>query len=267
MQFPPSPAWSFCIKHYLFLKCSYSQPLRLFSDGNTGMVFIIRGQLKIQRKESLNTEILPNTFVYGQIDSYHNVFTEGDTEMLIIVFQPHGFFSLSGIPADELKAQIIDAYSIFGHAIYSFSDALRSAGGYGKAISVAEENFTSLLRNSKLTSDQPGFVVKTVMRARGQLTVNELIKLTGYSERKLERFFHQAIGISPVKYLQIVRLHYFLSLMRSANRNESLTMACLESGYYDQPHLIHNFKQVTGLTPSQYLATASALAVNLIIVN
>ena len=55
------------------------------------------------------------------------------------------------------------------------------------------------------------------MQLKGQLTVNELTKLTGYSERKLERLFHQAIGISPVKYLQIVRLHYFLSLMRSGN--------------------------------------------------
>ena len=267
MQFPPSPAWSFCIKHYLFLKCSRGLPLRLFSDGNTGMVFIIRGQLKIQKKGSLDTEILPNTFVYGQVEGYHNIISEGETEMLIIVFQPHGFFSLSGIPADELKAQIIDAWSIFGNPIYSISDALRSAKGYGKAISIIEGNFTSLLKNSKTPSNLPGSIVKSIMQVKGQLTVNELIKFTGYPERKLERLFQQAIGISPVKYLQIVRLHYFLSLMRSANRAESLTMACLESGYYDQPHLIHNFKQVTGLTPTQYLTTASALAVNLILVN
>src|ERR1700753_1359100 len=198
MQFPPSPAWSFCIKHYLFLKCSRGLPLRLFSDGNTGMVFITRGQLKIQKKESLDTEILPNTFVYGQIDGYHNVISEDGTEMLIIVFQPHGFFSLSGIPADELKARIIDAYSIFGNPIYSISDALRSAEGYGKAISIVEENFTSFLKNSKTASNLPASVVKTVMQVKGQLTVNELIKLTGYSERKLERLFNQAIGLSPV---------------------------------------------------------------------
>lgn len=267
MQFPPSPAWSFCIKHYLFLKCSYRKPLRLFSDGNTGMVFIIRGQLKIQRKGSLDTGILPDTFVYGQLDSHHDIISEGETEMLIIVFQPYGFFSLSGIPADELRAQIIDAYSIFGHAIYSLNDALRSAGGYGRTISIIEENFASLLKNPQTNSNQLISVVKTVMQLKGQSTVNELLNLTGYSERKLERLFHQTIGISPVKFLQIVRLHYFLSLMRSANRTESLTIAGLESGYYDQSHLIHNFKQITGLTPTQYLCTTYTLAVNLLIVN
>ena len=47
---------------------------------------------------------LPDAFVYGQLDSYQDIFSDADTEMLIIVFQPYGFFSLYGMPADELKA-------------------------------------------------------------------------------------------------------------------------------------------------------------------
>ncbi|MGZ3765633.1 MAG: helix-turn-helix domain-containing protein [Mucilaginibacter sp.] len=267
MQLPPSPAWSFCIKHYLFLKCSYRKPLRLFSDGNTGMVFVIRGQLEIQNKGSLGTKVLPDAFVYGQLGGFHDIFSEGDTEMLIIVFQPYGFFNLCGIPADELNCQIIDAYSLFGHQINSVNDSLKSAGRYGKKISIIEGYFTSLVKGSKAPSNQLAPIVKTVMQVKGQLTVNALTKLTGYSERKLERLFHQEIGISPVKYLQIVRLHYFLSLMRSGHVKESLTLTGLESGYYDQSHLIHDFKRITGLTPTQYLSTASALTVNLITVS
>jgi len=267
MQFSPSPAWSFCIKHYLFLKCSRGLPLRLFSDGNTGMVFIINGTLRIQKKGSLDIENLPNAFVYGQLDHYHDIFSTDETEMLIVVFQPYGFFGLYGMPADELKAQIIDASLIFGHPMCSLTDALRSAESYREAISTIERHFASHFKTLKTDVDRLRPVVKTVMQVKGQLSVNELTRLTGHSERQLERVFHRTIGISPVKYLQIVRLHHFLSLMRSAKRTESLTVACLESGYYDQPHLIHNFKHITGLTPTQYLSAARALAVNLVIVN
>jgi len=266
MQLPSSPAWSFCIKHYLFLKNNHSRPLRIFSDGNTGMVFTLRGQLKIQKKDGTGAEILSDAFVYGQLDRYRDITCDAGTEMLIIVFQPYGFFSLSGIPADETKGQIIDAWLIFGLRISSLTDALRSATSYAESISAIESCFSALLKNDQTTTNQLGYVIKTIIRARGQLTVSELKSLTGQSERQLERSFHKVIGTSPLKYLQIVRLHHFLSFIRSTNKEGSLTMASLESGYYDQPHLIHNFKQFTGLTPTQYLSAADTLAVNLVIV-
>jgi AraC-like DNA-binding protein len=250
MQFPPSPAWSFCIKHYLFLKSNYGRSLRIFSDGNTGMVFTICGQLKIQRKDGPGTEVLPDSFVYGQLDRYQDIFCDAGTEILIIVFQPYGFFSLSGVPADELKARIVDTELIFGRQVGSLTDALRTAGSCAQSISAIENCLAALLKGDQNTSNPLGPVIKTIVQARGQLTVTELIRVTGQSERQLERNFHKAIGTSPLKYLQIVRLHHFLSFIRSGNKEASFTMAGLESGYYDQPHLIHNFRQFTGLTPT-----------------
>lgn len=267
MQFPTSPAWSFCIKHYLFLKCRNTGSLRLFSDGNTGMVFILKGQLKIRNKESGETENLPEVFIYGQVDHYHNIFSSDSTELLIVVFQPYGYFSLSGIPADEMRANIFDAYLIFGRGLCSLIDALRSELSYAKSILQIESYFTTIHKETKTIARPLRPIVKTIIQAKGQLAVSELTRLTGYPERKLERLFHREVGLSPLKYLQIARLHHFLSIMRSANSTVSFTTAGLEAGYYDQPHLIHNFKQITGLTPTQYLSTTGTLAVNLVVVN
>jgi AraC-like DNA-binding protein len=267
MQFPPSPAWSFCVKHYLFLKSNYGRGLRIFSDGNTGMVLTIHGQLRIHKKDGAGTEALPNNFVYGQLDRYRDISFDAGTEMLIVVFQPYGFFSLSGVPADELKMRIVDAELIFGRTAGRLADALSTVGSYAQSIWAVESYFAGLVNGDQNISKLLGPVIKTIIQSRGQLTVNELTRTTGQTERQLERNFHRAIGTSPLKYLQIVRLHHFLSLIRSGNKEASLTMASLESGYYDQPHLVHNFRQFTGLTPTQYLATAGRLAVNLVIVN
>ncbi|HZX59221.1 MAG TPA: helix-turn-helix domain-containing protein [Mucilaginibacter sp.] len=267
MQLPPSPAWSFCIKHYLFLRSNYGRALRIFSDGNTGMVFTLCGQLRIQKNDGPGTEVLPAAFVYGQLDRYHDISCDAGTEMLIIVFQPYGFFSLSGVPADELKGRIVDAELILGRTVASLTDVLRTSRSYAQSISVIENCFTGLLNGDRNTINPLRSVIKSIIEARGQSTVNELTRITGQSERQLERNFHKAIGTSPLKYLHIVRLHHFLSFIRSGNKEASLTLAGLESGYYDQPHLIHNFRQFTGLTPTQYLAIAGRLAVNLVIVN
>ena len=187
--------------------------------------------------------------------------------MLIIVFQPYGYFSLSGMPAEELRGQIIAASLIFGSLVSSLTDALKSADSYAQSILVIENFFTGLHNVHNTGANQLQPIVDTIIQAKGQVTVNKIISLTGYSERRLERLFQQAVGTSPNQYLQIVRLHHFLSLIRSQNRADSFTVAGLESGYYDQSHLIRNFKNMTGLTPTQYLSTAGALTVNLVTVN
>src|SRR5689334_14749081 len=104
MQLPSSPAWSFCIKHYLFLKSTSSKTLRLFSDGNTGLVFILKGQLKVKDSGG-SDENLPAVFVYGQLNGFQDIYSKDGTEILIVVFHPHGFFRFSGLPADEIKGQ------------------------------------------------------------------------------------------------------------------------------------------------------------------
>ncbi|MBS1519919.1 MAG: helix-turn-helix transcriptional regulator [Bacteroidetes bacterium] len=265
MQLPSSPAWSFCIKHYLFLKCASDRTLRLFSDGNTGLVFIIKGQLKIRNEEGID-RVLPYAFVYGQLESYQDIKCLADTEILIVVFHPFGFYRLSGLPADEVRGQIIDAQLMYGHQINSLADNLKAAISYTQSILAIEAYFAALFKISANNSDKFGQVVRSIIQIKGQTTIKELTSLTGHSERKLERLFEATIGISPGKYLQIVRLHHFLSLVRSKQKPESLTMAGLESGYYDQAHLIHHFKQTTGLTPTQYLLSANPLAVNLLAV-
>ena len=265
MQLPSSPAWSFCIKHYLFLRCPIGKTLRLFSDGNTGLVFIIKGQLRLKNKRGVD-QVLPDVFVYGQLDNYQDIYSAADTEILIVVFHPYGFFSLSGLPAEEVKGQIIDIHLLYGSQINSLADNLKTTVTCTQSILAIETYFAALFKKPVTYNDQLGRVVRSIIQIKGQTTVKGLTNLTGHSERKMERLFQATIGMSPGKYIQNVRLHYFFSLVRSEHELGSLTVAGLESGYYDQAHLIHHFKQTTGLTPRQYLLSANPLAVNLLMV-
>ncbi|MBS1527121.1 MAG: helix-turn-helix transcriptional regulator, partial [Bacteroidetes bacterium] len=235
------------------------------SDGNTGMVFIIEGQLKVKNADGTTSD-LPGVFVYGQLDNYRDIYSEVDTRVIIVVFQPYGFFRLYGMPADEVKGLIVDACLIDGNGIKLLNDHLRSAGSYAASIAMVENYYLKIFKEPAISTDHVGLVIKQIIRVKGQVTVKQLTDMTGFSERNLERLFQTTIGISPVRYLQIVKLHYFLSLIRSQGNTVSLTQAGLESGYYDQAHLIHNFKQTTGLTPKQYLSAGNSLTVNLLAV-
>jgi len=101
-----------------------------------------------------------------------------------------------------------------------------------------------------------------ITKNRGAITIQQLVKYTGYTERHVERAFNESIGLSPKKFGSIVKLHHFLKLLRCKSKNDTMTGISYESGYSDQPHLIKEFKKYTGITPKEYLNKTNRLAVN-----
>ena len=106
-----------------------------------------------------------------------------------------------------------------------------------------------------------------ILKNRGVITINELVKYTGYSERHIERTFIECIGLNPKKFGNTVKLHSFLKLLRDKSREENITNFCYEAGYSDQSHLIKEFRKYTGITPMQYLKNTNKLAINFIELN
>ena len=60
------------------------------------------------------------------------------------------------------------------------------------------------------------------------------------------------MGMSPKYFNCVVRFNSFLQSCQ-AQPATPLTSLAHECGYYDQAHLIHEFKRFTGETPSEYL--------------
>jgi AraC-like DNA-binding protein len=249
MQILPSIGLSHLIRHYLFLNKGSHAPgkLRLFSDGNTGIVFSTSGSL------TLNTQPLPDAFLYGQISDYKDIGCHGPAELFIIVFRPDAFHRLFNIAGDELKDKILPLTDVSGELYKS----VFSTPTINKKITGAEAFFNTLSPGADpLITASLDYIVKQ----QGQVTINQLISFTGLHPRQLERKFTTAIGLSPKKFSGITRMNLFLKQLR--RQKLSLTQCAYESGYYDQAHLIREFRHITGLTPSQYQKNTAPLASN-----
>lgn len=260
MQILPPVVLSPYIKHYLFLESGdhRHQSLRLFSDGNTGMVFFLnQGRLSIN-----HTRNLPPSFLYGQISHYQDLASVDPTSFIIIVFQPDGLYKLLGVSAGELKDQIIPAQDVFGTPAKKLCQTLFQRSHSAEKVQALNSFFYELTihRRSPGQTLLPA-VLKHIAQHKGLVTVEQLVRYTGYTGRHIERIFAQQVGMSPKKYGNIVQLHTFLRLLRNKPAEISLTAISYESGYFDQSHLTRTFKKYTGITPSQYL-NSTKLAIN-----
>jgi len=73
------------------------------------------------------------------------------------------------------------------------------------------------------------------------------------SQKKFIRHFTQEVGFTPKLYLRVTRFHRLLDKVWTMPTVDWAPLAAAY-GYYDQPHLIRDFREFCGFTPTQYLA-------------
>ncbi len=93
--------------------------------------------------------------------------------------------------------------------------------------------------------------VDFILRTHGATAATEVSRLTGLTRQHLARRFQQYVGVGPKRFCRVVRFRSLLDRLH-AGRALSWSALAADSGYYDQAHLIADFRQFTGQTPEQF---------------
>lgn len=86
----------------------------------------------------------------------------------------------------------------------------------------------------------------------GLLSVERLADKLQISYKSLYRMFTDEMGISPKRYLKIVRFNRACYLLDGASKMDRSEIV-YECGYYDQSHLLREFKSIMKESPNHYL--------------
>jgi len=94
-----------------------------------------------------------------------------------------------------------------------------------------------------------------------KIKFTELAEKFEMSTRTLNRRFKNAAGITPVEYVQKIRIDTAKELVQTTNL--SIGEVMFKTGYHDHSHFLRLFKKYHGITPSQYRTTVRAKLFNL----
>lgn len=81
------------------------------------------------------------------------------------------------------------------------------------------------------------------------ITLDDLLSMTSFGKSFLLRSFTKEVGVSPYRYLQTIRLD---KAKKFLEQGITPVEAAAMSGFSDQSHFTHYFKEFIGLTPRQY---------------
>jgi AraC-like DNA-binding protein len=84
----------------------------------------------------------------------------------------------------------------------------------------------------------------------GRLGTRQLVRESGYSRKHLATLFKEHVGVAPKTLARIHRFQSALKTITAGNTPDWCQLA-LDAGYYDQAHLINEFRDLSGLTPRE----------------
>lgn len=176
----------------------------------------------------------------------------GTVESFAIFFQPAGMHSLFSLPMHELTNADYDARAVLGPWVDELEQQLSESRSFEGRVQIADTFF--LRRCSTLPSpDAIATAAMTVLYRQGSVQVPHLARRAGMSARQFERRFTREIGLPPKIYARICRFESALESKALATA-DSWTNVAHRLGYFDQTHMVKDFKEFSGEVPTSLLA-------------
>ncbi len=177
---------------------------------------------------------------------------QGQGHILGIKFHPGTIRSIYLRSAHFLTGQKLSLLELFPQAS-NFVVKARSTLDIDQRVQLAEQFLLGLNPRSSLSLRMAKEVVQYIQTHRDLLRVEAVADHFGLGKRSLQRLFREYVGVSPKWAINRFRLQEAAEL--AARREGVLDWADLaqELGFFDQAHLIRDFKKLVGATPAAYV--------------
>jgi len=129
--------------------------------------------------------------------------------------------------------------------------AIKNAVSFEERINIFHKFAFKKLIDQNYLLDLVEFSEIKLCDAAGNIRVDTLSEQAGYTPRYCRKRFKEALGISIKEYSNIIRFQNMVRIL-SQEEEESLSDVGLDNGFYDQSHMIKEFKRYSGETPKHF---------------
>jgi len=167
-------------------------------------------------------------------------------------FKPGGAFPFLRVPASELRDAHISFDSLWGKSTTQLREQLLEAERPESMFFILEHFM--LQKVARPLAHHPAVALALAEFAKIPQTqpVSAVAKQTGLSQRRFIHLFSEEVGLTPKLFCRIQR---FQTVLRLVKKTSPISWASVATscGYFDQAHLVHEFRAFSGLSPSVYL--------------
>jgi methylphosphotriester-DNA--protein-cysteine methyltransferase len=222
---------------------------RTFPNGNLEIIVHLGERYSVV--EDRGTWVCPTTCVTG-VQLGHLVVEAPAcrTKVLGVRLTPAGAYALLARPMYELAGLTVDLEDVAGAAARQLAEECHAAGSSDGGVRAALRWIDARLARATRLDPAVSWMLTQIRQREGAVTIGRLREQTGWSKTRLTSTFVEQVGVSPKQYARVMRFSRALKLIH--DETTSIADVATASGYYDQPHLNADFKELSGFTPTEF---------------
>ncbi len=247
---PPEVArWVRCVWTLRGGAPSANAPEPALPDGSPELIFNLADPFEHVSASGRVTR-QPQAFLVGQITAPMVVRPTGRVDLIAMRLEAHGASYLVD-DASALTDCWVDLRKLRDRAIPALLQQVRT---------VDMERRTGLIKDwlveragrTPAGDTRVEQAVTAIRSSHGAVNLDDLSRQLDLTPRSLQRRFKLRVGISPKQLARIVRFQRIFAAWREDP--STLSRVAVECGYFDQPHMIRDFRQFAGAPPAGFLA-------------
>ena len=244
------------VTHYVLIEETVTAESPIVATSSVSLDFLLGDRARVFSHRTHHTVDVPLTVVRGpQTQRLVDLQPMLRHAAFFVGFAPGGFQRLFGVDIFELSDRCYSAMDVIGPKIGALHDAIAESPTVRAKVHIVE---TFLLARAAVARRKEAThrLARLLIASHGGFKIACLVEASGMSDRQFRREFLRKLGMSPKHYAKVERFSYALRLKESCPWL-SWAEVSAEAGYFDQTHLVKDFRILGGAAPTQLIDIAA----------
>ncbi|MDQ0045538.1 helix-turn-helix transcriptional regulator [Variovorax boronicumulans] len=177
-------------------------------------------------------------------------------EGISVTLRPGAAAALLGLPAGEIAGQAVHLDELWQGGAAELLARMAEAPDDAARAALLQSALERRLRGGGSAVHAAAMhAARLIAESGGRRPLRDVAAAVGVGERRLQQLFHAHVGLSPRAWARLARLHDCMRALRLQSAPAWADVA-VESGFYDQSHLVNEFRALCGVTPTEFMGHA-----------
>jgi methylphosphotriester-DNA--protein-cysteine methyltransferase len=169
--------------------------------------------------------------------------------LLGVAFTARGGFPWLGERMDSLSDRIIALADALGDGALRLRERLLNTPSLEARFRCVERWLLARLKPRAIVHPAVRWAVDRIAATDGRTSIEALATQTGFTRKHLANLFRQQVGLTPKELARVHRFRAAMALLHGSQGQVPWTALADACGFYDQSHLINEFRRFAGLSP------------------